>query len=499
MNAPGESPTAENDASLLIAMFEGTLDDAQYEALLERMRHEPDLRRKALVLAGDEETLREWAVAESIGTFRQEMNDEYFAATVKRSGRRGPLRMLASLTAIAACVAAFVYFNYWPKSEIATITRSVDVKWTGEAPKPQQVRLLQDQLVQLESGQLEITYDTGARVWLEGPVSVRLRSARSIELTRGRLAVDIDGTEKEEAPDAENASDETDETFTVITPEARVVDLGTRFALSVEDDKIDLVVYEGAVSTESLKTPEVPPVESQAGDAIRFDSTTGQSEPSKEAELKFADLRHRLYEQSIEASADHFVCGGELSEKVQYNGGGPHGDTLLLKRYKLGVCRKAWIRFDLSSLDYDVDRPATFVFRHNEPVENRDFCGRLFVYSLRPGYKPNEPSQGIDWQPDQLTWQNAPGNDPDGYLLIPTEVFVHGEIEVDTLDPNQPRGTAYSLTIERLGDILQEDKTATLILCVRNQDGPSANLSVATMDSPDVAGPELIVPILEPE
>lgn len=491
MSGTGESPKFDSDAALVFAMFEGTLDQASYNALIERMRNEPQLRRMALLLAGDEETLREWAVAESVEDFRHQMNDEYFAATVRKQRRR-PLRVLAAITAILACVAAFFYYyEEVPQSEIATITRSVDARWSSETPKPVKTRLLNNQLVELESGQVEITFDTGARVWLEGPVSVRLGSARSIELTRGRMAVDIDST------DPNSKDDDIGDAFEVVTPEARVVDLGTRFAVSVEGDKVDLVVYEGAVATQSLKA-DAAPVESRAGDAIRFDSKTGKSKPLNELKSQFSELARRLYERAIPASADHFVCSGPYNDEVQDVDGDTNGDTLFLIRCTLEVCRKAWIRFDLSSLDYDVDRPVTFTFRHNEPVGTNDFQGCLYVYSLRPGFLPSDQTQGIDWDPDLLTWENAPGNDTIGFLLNPIQCTAHGEIVVDTLDPGQPHGTTYSLTIPRLGDILQEDETVTLILCVKSQQGSSANLSIAAMDSKDVAGPELIVPLKKP-
>ena len=72
------------------------------------------------------------------------------------------------------------------------------------------------------------------------------------------------------------------------------------------------------------------------------------------------------------------------------------------------------------------------------------------------------------------------------------------EVEIDTSAADQPPGTAYEVPIPVLRDVLQEDSSVTLILCVLSQDGHGPNLSLAASDNPEIAGPELIVPLVQP-
>lgn len=494
-HATSDMSEFHDDTALLLAMIDDKLDDSQFEDLMDRLRTEPELRRQALLVAGDEAIIREWAESSSVNCLRREIENDLLGRSMSQIRRR-KLHRRIFFTASVVMLSLFAVFFYVQslnsKTEIATVTRTVGAKWKNASPLKNRTSLIEGQAIDLAAGQVEITYETGARVWLQGPVMVRLASSRSIEISSGQLAVDV-GTAKTTEKSTENR-------FTVITPAARVVDLGTRFALSVENETIDLVVYQGAVQTQSLEATDAKPIDSTAGEAVRIDSKVGTSKPSPESRKKFEVLKQRLAERTITASADHYICGGKHSDQVDASCGGPMGDTMLLKRYRnfFDVCRKAWIRFDLSKIDYDPARPATFVFYHNEPSDDADFHGTIAVSALKPGFKPGKNEQGIDWNQDTLTWNNAPGNERNHPWVDTRRCLEVGEVEVDTLRPDQPRGTAYEVSIPNISDLLQEDGTITLILWVVRQDGPSANLSIASSESEDVDGPQLIVPTRQP-
>lgn len=504
MSAPSERrtglPNGDRDTELLLAMLDDALGDAEFESLVVRLRNEPALRRQALGLAGDDETLRDWAaispdVRDALVTSRSArrgLDDETDSPATRplRSRRRGRrFWRLAALAAGAACLLAVAVFWPRPAREIATISRSADAAWVNAVPQGARPRLTQGQQLALSFGQIEITYDHGVRVWLQGPASVRLVSSRALEVAYGVLAVDVSRVD----PQAGGSS----EPFAIATPHARVVDQGTRFAMSVDEGgQIELVVYEGAVRTEPLVDGSADAIESPSGTAVRIDPTTGTSTRTIGLEAKFLELGRRLDEQAVPASADHFVRGGEFHDCVEADGGGPRGDTLLLKTHRgYDVVRKAWVRFDLSAVACELDDPATFVFRHCEPATDRDFRGTLAVFALRPGFRPGPQQQGLRWKEEELNWDNAPGNDRHGPLVQEEYCLSLGDVPVDCRAANQPRGTAYQIRIPRLRDVVQEDGSVTIIVCVRRQDGPEAGLSVAATDNQEIAGPELIVPL----
>ena len=497
--APGspqeESSDFARDSELLLAMFDDALEDAEFDALILRLRNEPALRRHALLLANDEETLRIWAVtaAESPdGASCERCCPTVDPATPRKEGRRRSLWRMLALAAGVACVLAVGVLSSRSTGPLATITRTVDAQWAGEAPDGPRPRLAHGQRIELASGQLEITYNTGVRVWLQGPVSARVQSGRSIEVSHGTLAINVGNSDPE--------SPATGGRFAVVTPKARIVDLGTRFALSIEDDgKVNLVVFEGSVRTESRTAKGSRPIESAAGQAVQIDPDTAVATPSPGLQKTFSQLEQRLYEQTVPAAADHYVRGGTYRNAVDGSGGGPQGDTLLLKTQRQYTsCRRAWIRFDLSRIDYEPAGSATFVFRHNEPPDRRDFRGTVGVFALGPGYLPIPQELGLDWNEDALTWNNAPGNDRHGRVIEHEHCVLLAEVAIDTTADDQPRGTPYRVPIPVLRNVLQEDSSVTLILCVLSQDGHGPNLSLAANDNPEIAGPELIIPLVQP-
>lgn len=104
----------------------------------------------------------------------------------------------------------------------------------------------------LEAGLLEITYDTGFKAILQGPVRYEVTSSNGGFLSVGKLTG--------------NATTERARGFTVDMPTARVTDLGTEFAAEVAaNGTVETVVFTGEVRL----TPAAPPGEQAAGQVLR--------------------------------------------------------------------------------------------------------------------------------------------------------------------------------------------------------------------------------------
>ena len=132
---------------------------------------------------------------------------------------------------------------------VGRITGMVDCRWErtsqGPSPKTQDPRpktfvSLGDTFA-LASGLVEITYDTGAKVILQGPVTYRVESRDGGFLSFGKVTARIEGTAdlKSEIrnPKSETVSKSPNlqiSKFVVHTPTATVTDLGTEFGVEVD-------------------------------------------------------------------------------------------------------------------------------------------------------------------------------------------------------------------------------------------------------------------------
>lgn len=119
----------------------------------------------------------------------------------------------------------------------------------------------------LKSGLVELRYDCGASVLLEGPAVLQIDSASSARLVRGRL------TARVEKPAGGQAEELSVRLFSVHTPQASVHDLGTEFGVEVrERGAADVHVFDGLVEL-AAATPAAPqvPVRLGAGEAAGID------------------------------------------------------------------------------------------------------------------------------------------------------------------------------------------------------------------------------------
>ncbi|MEZ6057883.1 MAG: FecR family protein [Planctomycetaceae bacterium] len=97
---------------------------------------------------------------------------------------------------------------------------------------------LGDEIVGLYAGSVELTFDQGAVVTVDGPVEFRPLSTGQLELRRGRLVASV----------PQKAMG-----FTVSTPTSTIVDLGTEFEVAVNDaGESDVQVLKGEVEVSAI-------------------------------------------------------------------------------------------------------------------------------------------------------------------------------------------------------------------------------------------------------
>lgn len=118
---------------------------------------------------------------------------------------------------------------------VGRVTNLAGCRWDAESPPLSFYdRVAIGQKIQLAAGLLEIRYDTGATVVLQGPVTYEIRSENSGFLASGKMTGKVTG------PNARG--------FAVSTPTVEVVDLGTEFGVEVSPSRETTShVFRGAV------------------------------------------------------------------------------------------------------------------------------------------------------------------------------------------------------------------------------------------------------------
>ena len=153
-----------------------------------------------------------------------------------------PLSKLLPLrqAVLAAAAVLIIGFAFWlvldrdQKGVSVAVNQGVTVDILAASQSPYQVgqRVVLERL-EMSTGSLRLRISSGAVVDVEGPVTLEFVDAMRLRLLRGNITTDV-GTEAKG--------------LVVDTANARVLDIGTRFGVSVGDEgNTDIAVFQGAV------------------------------------------------------------------------------------------------------------------------------------------------------------------------------------------------------------------------------------------------------------
>ncbi|TLD68885.1 hypothetical protein FEM03_20660 [Phragmitibacter flavus] len=198
----------------------------------------------------------------------------------------------------------------------ASVMRSEGMVWVGTPPSFTEPDLARGQRLQGANGLLELGFRNGARVVLEGPFDVELRDETEIYLRQGRISV--------RCPSSAYG-------FKVVTEQAEVVDLGTEFCVSLEEEgKMEVHVLEGAVEAKGFGHAKTTLL---AGEAVRL-SKAGVKRMEVDASAFVTDMPSRKDEpiRFIHWSFDE-PQGAVVEDRGRGFIGGDSDTRLLMKQF----------------------------------------------------------------------------------------------------------------------------------------------------------------------
>ena len=140
----------------------------------------------------------------------------------------------AAIVSVAALICMIAYLHLAPPSpyEVAMVSDSINAQWSsGMSPKAGTRILSYNKPIQLTQGIVKIVTDNGVEVVLEAPTEFRFLSYSQLDMNYGKLFAHVS---------------EQGHGFSVTTPNATIVDLGTEFGvLSHIDGNTEVHMYKG--------------------------------------------------------------------------------------------------------------------------------------------------------------------------------------------------------------------------------------------------------------
>lgn len=193
------------------------------------------------------------------------------------------LALAAAFCSLAAMVIILVYVQRSPVREsVAVLRGAAEAAWMDAAAglDPGGILYSTDASRTLLSGVVELEFESGAQVILEGPCEFACQSDDLISLQSGKLYAIVPHTAAG---------------FSVVTPNARVVDLGTEFGvISRTDGTTEAHVFKGLIELFAGRDGEQSSVQVQEGVAGRVDAANRISE---------IELQGRLFVRAISSPA----------------------------------------------------------------------------------------------------------------------------------------------------------------------------------------------------
>jgi len=268
----------------------GGISPEQHQALQQKLKSDPQARAAFREIVDVEASLRTWA-AENAPAQRPD-------DSVRRESGLG--RRSYAILAIATSVALIVLSGWlWqhvsersqeqiaeqPRQAVDTLTHLGTISqqeacvWTPSRTLSTGSRFSVGPLL-LVSGIAEFNFDSGTNVVMQGPCELQVASADTAELLRGNVVVHVT---------------ELSDGFILKTPDATIIDEGTEYAVSLDDEATEVHVFDGSVFWEPITDADDANLERiEAGEARRY----LRSNPAKGARIP---LEMRKFVRRIEA------------------------------------------------------------------------------------------------------------------------------------------------------------------------------------------------------
>lgn len=334
---------------------------------------------------------------------------------------------------------------------IATVVKARGCKWAGSTLPTAEGSRVTPGTLELVEGIATVKFDSGAEVVMEAPATLDLVNAMSCRLVKGTLVADV-------PPSAIG--------FTVDTPDAKVVDYGTRFGVSAgEDGKYLVQVLEGLVEVSPKATNE--PQKLRAGEKVDTGVRASQLRPQQPGQepprwqpqtILDAGGGWKVLSTAYGHGKDGYIQSNPKSKNF--------GDDAFFRVKHSSLApelnRKGYVAFDLSKFSGTPIEDVELVLS----IEPSDLgFATLVPDSTFAVYGVTDESSD-DWDEHEITWKEAPAHNPDQadrHLPDTSRAVLLGKFQVDQ---GVSRGSR-TIRGQALLDFVKQDTNGmvTFIIC----------------------------------
>ena len=407
------------------------------------------------------------------------------AAEVKVTSRSGWWRYAATAAAAACVTFGFVWLQTGRDGSVATLVRAQQCQWAGSSLPTVEGARLKPGMLDLIEGLAVLRFDSGVELVLEAPATVEVLDAMNCKLRRGTLVAEV-------PPQAKG--------FSIDTKDAKVIDWGTKFGVSADDDgKYMVRVIEGLVEVEDKNSSGSQKLEK--GQGVDRGWTRSQLQPAAEdmpepsrwqpATVMDAGDGWQAITTAFGRGRDSYIQSG--SKLTPEFGKHPFIRVKWTTR-KPELNRKGYLAFDLSQFSGRQIEDAELVLT----IEPSELGFASFVpdstFAVYGVIDENEDT----WAESDLSWQNAPAHDPSQTAFnmpVASKVKLLGKFEIAQ---GINRGTR-QLRGKALADFLAADtnQIATIILCRETDETADSGLvhAFATKENGTRSAPMLRVKV----
>lgn len=392
-------------------------------------------------------------------------------------------RYVATAAAAACVTFGFAWLQTSRDGSVATLVRAQQCQWAGSSLPTVEGARLKPGMLDLIEGLAVLRFDSGAELVLEAPATVEVLDAMNCKLRRGTLVAEV-------PPQAKG--------FSIDTKDAKVIDWGTKFGVSADDDgKYMVRVIEGLVEVEDKNSPGSQKLEK--GQGVDRGWTRSQLQPAvgdmpepsrwQPATVMDAGDGWQAITTAFGRGRDSYIQSG--SKPTPEFGKHPFVRVKWTTR-KPELNRKGYLAFDLSQFSGRQIEDAELVLT----IEPSELGFASFVPDSTFAVYGVIDEKEDTWAEGDLSWQNAPAHDPSQTAFnmpVASKVKLLGKFEIAQ---GINRGTR-QLRGKALADFLAADtnQIATIILCRETDETADSGLvhAFATKENGTRSAPVLRV------
>ena len=251
---------------LLDMAIERSCTDAEQQELVQLLEENP-ARRRAVIDQLFVHSLLQWQ-SEDISDELEALRHAAPECQIPGEAFRPKARSFSHpwLWAAAAVLLCAACYGGWQSLRahstqgelVAEIAENRAVIWSDRCTALRDGHAIVPGRLEMKSGTLTLRFRSGATISANGGASMRIESDMHVKLDDGQATAYVPQWAKG---------------FTIETPDAKVVDLGTRFGVAARSDKqTDVVVFEGKVDVTPTSGKQPLQMRLTQGEAARIDS-----------------------------------------------------------------------------------------------------------------------------------------------------------------------------------------------------------------------------------